>query len=124
MFATSPLMPSATRRDTIRVGVVGTGFGAAVHIPALKKVADFDVVAVCSRHPERAHLAAAQHGIQTAVSDFRELMRDPDVDAVVIATPPFLHHSMVIAALEEGKHVLCEKPMAKSLAESRDMVKI
>jgi predicted dehydrogenase len=124
MFATSPLMPSATRRDTIRVGVVGTGFGAAVHIPALKKVADFDVVAVCSRHPERAHLAAAQHGIQTAVSDFRELMRNPDVDAVVIATPPFLHHSMVIAALEEGKHVLCEKPMAKSVAESRDMVKI
>jgi predicted dehydrogenase len=124
MIATSPLRSSTTHRDTIRVGVVGTGFGAAVHIPALQEVDDFEVVAVCSRRPERAHLAAAQHGIQTAVSDYRELMRDPDVDAVVIATPPFLHHSMVIAALEEGKHVLCEKPMAKSLAESRDMVKI
>ena len=52
------------------------------------------------------------------------MMRNPEIDAVVIATPPFLHHSMVIAALEEGKHILCEKPMAKSVAESRDMVKI
>lgn len=124
MIATSPLRTNTSLRDKIRVGVVGTGFGAAVHIPALQHISAFDVVAVCSRRPERAHLAAAQHGIKTAVSDFKELMRSPDIDAVVIATPPFLHHSMVIAALEEGKHVLCEKPMAKNLAESRDMVKI
>jgi predicted dehydrogenase len=124
MISTSPSRPATARRDSIRVGVVGTGFGAAVHIPALQEVADFDVVAVCSRRPERAHLAAAQFGIKTALSDFRELMHSPEIDAVVIATPPFLHHSMVIAALEEGKHILCEKPMAKSVAESRDMVKI
>src|SRR6188508_1460889 len=124
MISTSPYRSETTRRDAIRVGVVGTGFGSAVHIPALQEIADFEVAAVCSRRPERAHLAAAQFGVKTALSDFREMMRNPDIDAVVIATPPFLHHSMVIAALEEGKHVLCEKPMAKSLAESRDMVKI
>lgn len=124
MIATSPLRSSSAQRDKIRVGVIGTGFGAAVHIPALQNVSAFDVVAVCSRRPERAHLAAAQHGIKNAVSDFKELIRSPEIDAVVIATPPFLHHGMAIAALEEGKHVLCEKPMAKSLAESRDMVKI
>ena len=124
MIATSPLRTTTTHRDAIRVAVIGTGFGSAVHIPALTYLPEFEVTAVCSRRPERAHLAAAQHGIELAVSDYKELLRSPGIDAVVIATPPFLHHSMVIAALEAGKHVLCEKPMAKNLAESRDMVKI
>jgi len=124
MISTPPLRTSTVKRDKIRVGVIGTGFGAAVHIPALLQVSDFDVVAVCSRRPEHAAYVSAQYGIDIAVSEYKELVRNPDIDAVVIATPPYLHHGMVIAALEEGKHVLCEKPMAKNLAESRDMVKI
>src|SRR4051812_6644814 len=124
MIATAPQRSSSPRTDKIRVAVIGAGFGSAVHIPALLSIPEFDVVAVCSRRPERAHLAAAHHGIKRAVADYRELVRDPDIDALVIATPPYLHHGMVIAALEAGKHLLCEKPMAKSLAESRDMQKI
>ncbi|MGH2559190.1 MAG: Gfo/Idh/MocA family protein [Thermomicrobiales bacterium] len=112
------------RTDTIRVGVIGAGFGAAVHIPALHFLPETEVVAVCARRPERAHLVAAQHRIPTAVADYREIIRNPAIDAVVIATPPYLHHSMAIAALEAGKHILCEKPMARNLAETRDMVKI
>ena len=108
----------------IRVGVIGTGFGAAVHIPALQYLPETEVVAICSRRPERARAAAADHGISSFVTDFREMVRDPQIDAVVVASPPHLHHVMSLAALEANKHVVCEKPMARNLAEARDMVKI
>lgn len=112
------------RSETIRVGVIGAGFGAAVHVPALTYLPETEVAAVCARRMEHAQLAAAKHRVPKAVSDFREVIRDPAIDAVVIATPPHLHHSMAIAAIEAGKHVLCEKPMARNLAETRDMVKM
>ena len=115
---------SSTSPQPIRVAVIGTGFGAAVHIPALQYLDETEVVAVCSRRAERAKAIAARHGIPTATSDFRDVTHDPDVDAVIIASPPYLHHTMAIAALEARKHVLCEKPMARNLAENRDMVKL
>ena len=118
----TPDAPAET--EPIRVGVIGTGFGAAVHIPALKHLPDFEVAAVCSRRAERARAAAAEHDIPTVCNDFRDLVSDRDIDAVVIAAPPYLHHQMTLAALEAGKHVLCEKPMARNLAEARDMAKM
>jgi predicted dehydrogenase len=106
------------------VGVIGTGFGASVHLPALQKIPYVEVAAVCSRRAERALMAAAKHGIRKSTIDYRELIRDPDIDAVVIAAPPNLHHAMCFAALEGGKHVLCEKPLSRTLAESRDLVRL
>jgi len=125
-------MPHLTRASTrtnhpsspgkpIRIAVIGTGFGSSVHIPALAHVDDTDLVAICSRRQERASHVAAQYNIPTASTDWRDVINDPGVDAVVIATPPYLHHQMGIAAIEAGKHVLCEKPMARNLAETRDM---
>lgn len=116
--------PDEPDTDLIRVAVIGTGFGAAVHIPALRSLPEVEVVTVCSRRPERAKAAAAAHGIPNHSVDFREVVNDPGVDAVVVAVPPYLHHSVCLAALEAHKHVLCEKPMARNLAEARDMVKI
>jgi predicted dehydrogenase len=124
MVATQQVSGSGVRTMSIRVGVIGVGFGAAVHVPALQYLPETEVVAVCARRPERAHLAAAQHGVKIALSDFRVLVRDAGIDAVVVATPPHLHHQMTLAAIEAGKHVLCEKPMARNLAEARDMVKL
>ncbi len=112
------------KTDPIRVGVIGTGFGAAVHIPALKHLPEFEVAAVCSRRAARARSVAAEHKIPTVCTDFREMVNDQEIDAVVVAAPPYLHHQMTLAALEAGKHVLCEKPMARNLAEARDMVKM
>jgi predicted dehydrogenase len=112
------------RRGPVRVGVIGAGFGSVVHVPALQRVPGTEVAAIVARRAERAHVAAAQYGVPQALTDYRELLRDPAIDAVVIATPPFLHHTMVISAVEAGKHVLCEKPMARNLAEARDMEKI
>jgi predicted dehydrogenase len=115
-FARSP--------ETIRVAVIGTGFGEAVHLPALQQVSEFRIMAVCSRRAERAHSAAQNFGATIATTDYRELVERSDIDAVIIATPPYLHHAMTMTALGAGKHVLCEKPMAKTVAEARDMLKM
>jgi predicted dehydrogenase len=118
-----PPRPDLSSRP-IRVAVIGTGFGSAVHIPALAHVDGTEIVAVCSRRQERASRVASQYNIPTASTDWRDVISDPGVDAVIIATPPYLHHQMVISAIESGKHVLCEKPMARNLAETRDMAKL
>lgn len=117
-------MPPTPLTGPIGVAVLGTGFGEAVHIPALKHLDDVNIVVVVARRAERAKAVASRHGIPYATTDWRDAITDPEVHAVVIATPPYLHHQMAITALEEGKHVLCEKPMARNLAESRDMVKL
>lgn len=109
---------------TINVAVIGTGFGGAVHIPALKHIPDTEIAAVVSRRESRAKAIAGRHNIPLATNDWRDVISDPAIHAVVIATPPYLHHQMTIAALEAGKHVLCEKPMARNVAETRDMVKL
>jgi len=110
--------------DTIRVGVIGTGFGASLHLSALRECPGFTTVAIASRRADRARAAAQDHNIPAHFSDYRELVRHPDIDAVIVATPPHLHHPMAIAALEHDKHVLCEKPMARNLAEAKDMLRI
>lgn len=117
------LRPGSIERP-LRVGVIGVGFGAAVHIPALMELPETEVITVCARRTERAIGAAAKFNIPLVTTDFRELLAEPSVEAVVIAAPPFLHHAMSIAAFEAGKHVLLEKPMARSLAEARDMAKM
>ena len=110
--------------DTIRVGVIGTGFGASLHLSALRECPGFATVAIASRRADRARAAAQDHNIPAHFSDYREMVRHPDIDAVIVATPPHLHHPMAIAALEHHKHVLCEKPMARNLAEAKDMLRI
>lgn len=110
--------------EPVRVGVIGTGFAATLHLTALRALPETQAVSVCSRRPERALAAALDHGVPNHTTDYRELVNDPEVEAVIIATPPHLHHAMVLATLEAGKHVLCEKPLARNLAEARDMVRI
>jgi predicted dehydrogenase len=108
----------------IRVGVIGTGFGASVHLPALQKIPFVEVAAICSKRAERAHMVASQFGVRKTTIDYRDLVRDPEIDAVVIASPPSLHHAMAFAALDAGKHVLCEKPLSRTLAEARDLIRL
>ncbi len=124
MESVSANRATAIPTRTIRVGVIGTGFGASVHIPALQKIPFVEVTGICSRRPERALTSAARYSIRKKSTDYREFVRDPDIDAVVIASPPSLHHAMTVAAIEAGKHVLCEKPLARTLAESRDLVRL
>jgi predicted dehydrogenase len=104
------------------VGVIGTGFGATVHVPAFKAAPEFDVVAVVSGHQENAERVAAEHGIGWAGDDYRAMLRDVDLDVVSIATPGGLHHDMALAAAAAGKHILCEKPFGTSLSQATDML--
>jgi predicted dehydrogenase len=119
-----PPAPERAEARPLRVAVIGTGFGATVHIPALQHLPETEIVAVCSRRQERALAVAAQHQIPLAATDYRNLVRERDIDAIVVASPPYLHHPMALAAIDAGKHVLCEKPMARNLAEARDMSKM
>lgn len=108
------------RVGKLRIGVIGVGFGATVHVPAFQSEG-WDVAAVWSRRPERGREAAERYGVPHVHDDWRELVARDDLDAVAIATPPAAHHEMVTAALEAGKHVLCEKPFALDAAEARAM---
>lgn len=108
----------------IRVALLGTGIGEAVHLPALRQVSDFAVTAVVSRKAENAHAAARQYGATISTTDYREVVERSDIDAVIVATPPHMHHTMTMAALAAGKHVLCEKPMARTVAEAKDMTRM
>jgi len=105
----------------VRVGVIGTGFGANVQIPGFKCVSGADVVAVTSARLERAKTVAAEHGVPHAFDDYREMLREVELDLVSVVSPPYLHYEMTMAALESGAHVLCEKPFAMDLAEARAM---
>jgi predicted dehydrogenase len=104
----------------LRIGVIGTGFGALVQIPAFRANPRAEVVAVASGTPGKARKTADSLGVPHAFDDWRRMV-EADLDLVSITTPPALHHPMALAALGAGRHVLCEKPMAMSTAEADDM---
>ena len=110
------------KNDTVGIGVIGTGFGVRVQIPVWLQTPGAKVTAVCSSDKARAEQIARRFGITHAVTDPRALASLPEVDLVSVATPPYLHHQGVIAAIEAGKHVLCEKPFALNAHEGLDML--
>lgn len=105
----------------LRVGVIGTGFGASVQLPAFRAHPRVEVVAVASGQPGKARTVADRFGVRHAFARYDELVA-ADLDLVSITTPPFLHHAMALAAVAAGRHVLCEKPMALSAGEAAAMV--
>lgn len=105
----------------IQVGVVGTGFIGPAHIEALRRLPNVEVAALCEVSQELAEQKAAQLGIPRAYT-FEELLKQDDITCIHICTPNFLHYSQSKAALLAGKHVVCEKPLAKDLAEAEELV--
>lgn len=103
-----------------KVGIVGAGFGVRAHLPAFTAHPDFEVVALAS--PHHAERIAKERGIPHAFSGCTDLLDGCDVDVVSIAAPPFTHHADVLAALAAGKHVLCEKPFALSVAQAEELL--
>lgn len=97
----------------IRWGFIGCGEATERHtVPAFSEIPDAEIIAVMSRTPERAKLFAKRHGIRRWYNDAQNLVTDPDVDAVYIATPPSTHATYAIAAMMSGKAVYVEKPLA------------
>ncbi len=105
-----------------RIGIVGIGFGCRVLAPAFAAEPECEVAALCATGIERARSVAAELGLLRAFGRWEDLVSDPDIDAVVIATPPSVQPAIAVAALENGKHVFCEKPLAGSLEEAGRML--
>ena len=109
---------------TLHAAVIGCGLISKNHFKALKNVEHVCCTAVCDIDPDKARAAAEIHGIHQVYSDYKELLKDPDIDVVHICTPHYLHARMAIDALKAGKHVLCEKPMALTKEDAKQMLHI
>ena len=107
--------------NKIKVGVVGTGFIGPAHIEALRRLPNVEVAALCEVNIDLARQKAEQLGIERPYV-FEDLLRQEDISTIHICTPNFLHYSQAKAALEAGKHVVCEKPLAKDLKEAEELV--
>ena len=105
----------------VGIGIIGTGFARRVQIPAFTACGGARVVSVASGHIENAESAAREFGIGHFTDDWRATIENENVDLICITTPPNTHLEMTLAAIEAGKHVLCEKPMAMSVREAREM---
>ena len=111
--------------DKVRIGIIGCG-GIAnnKHMPALHRLPDVELVAFCDIIVERAEKAAKEYGIEGAkvYEDYKELLKDETIDVVHVLTPNREHSFITVDALEAGKHVMCEKPMAINTEEAQKML--
>ena len=111
--------------DKVRIGIIGCGgIANGKHMPSLKKLPDVEMVAFCDIIRERAEKAAHEYGINGAdvYEDYHELLDRKDIDVVHVLTPNREHSQITVDALNAGKHVMCEKPMAINTAEAQRML--
>ena len=108
-------------QKTINAAIIGCGSIHHVHASVLNQLAGVRLAAVCDNKPERAKTSAEAYACKHYL-DYKELLQDPEIDAVHICTPHYLHGPIAIDALRAGKYVLVEKPMACSVAEANAMI--
>ena len=115
-------------QERLRIAMVGHGFMGAAHSQAWRTAPRFfdlgvepEMAVIVGRDPERTEAARVQYGWQSASTDWRAVVADPDIDVVDIVSPGSSHVEIAIAALEAGKHVLCEKPLANTIDEAERM---
>jgi len=109
--------------DKIGVGIIGAGAIGYVHIQGYQTSGHAEVRGIVTRTEEHAKMAAKKFGIDAWYTDYQELLKREDIDAVSICTPNYLHVKHVIDAVKAGKHILCEKPLAKTIDEVEKMIK-
>jgi predicted dehydrogenase len=108
----------------IKTAVLGTGFMGRVHTEGIRRLGNVEIAAIAGSNDEKAKKFAAEVGVERSTGDYKTLLKDPEIEAVHVCTPNALHFPMAKAALEAGKHVLCEKPLAMSAGEAEEMVKL
>lgn len=114
-----------TANKAIRIGFIGCGAIAnKKHTQALSKIDGVEIVAFCDIIPERAEASAKEFGTPDAktYTDYKELLKDESIEVVHVCTPNRSHSFITVDALEAGKHVMCEKPMAINSAEAQKML--
>ena len=114
---------SRSPQQPIRVGLIGAGANArAVHIPGFQRIPECQIAAVANRSMESSRRVTDEFNIPRAYAGWRDLLDDDSIDAVCIGTWPYMHRTLTVAALESGKHVLCQARMANTAQEARDML--
>jgi predicted dehydrogenase len=106
----------------VKVGIIGCGgIANGKHMPSLSKLKDVEMVAFCDIVEEKAIKAKEQYGVPEAkvYTDYKELLKDKDIEVVHVCTPNRSHAPISIDSLHAGKHVMCEKPMAKTAEDAR-----
>jgi len=108
----------------LKTVIFGTGFMGRVHTEGVRRLGNVEVVGIAASSADKARKFADELGVERSSGDYRELLADPSIDAVHVCTPNALHFPMAKAAMEAGKHVLCEKPLAMSTVEAAEMVRL
>ena len=107
----------------IRFGIVGVGMMGRVHLTNLMRNPHAEVIALCSRTKSKVDALAAEFGIDKSYTDINEMLSNPDIDAVVIATGADAHKEACKAACTAKKHIFCEKPLAKTIDDCLEIEK-
>ncbi|HOL69944.1 MAG TPA: Gfo/Idh/MocA family oxidoreductase [Bryobacteraceae bacterium] len=108
----------------IRTAVIGTGFMGRVHTEAIRRLGNVEIAAVAGETEELAKSFGEQMGIENVTGDYRKVLADPSIEAVHVCTPNATHFPISKEAMLAGKHVLCEKPLAVSSEEARELMEI
>lgn len=115
-------MTTAYAQGNVNYGVIGAGLQGSTHISVASLAPNATLMAVCDLNEETARAAALKHGARHVFTDWHDLLALDEIEAVSIALPDHLHREVTVAALEAGKHVLLEKPMATSVEDAEAMV--
>jgi predicted dehydrogenase len=107
-----------------KTALFGTGFVGRVHLEGIRRLGFVQLYAIGEPQVEKAQALAAEFGAEKVEADYRRLLEDPAVDAVHVCTPNALHFPIARDAMQAGKHVICEKPLATSVAEAKELVKV
>lgn len=108
--------------DRIRVGIVGSRFAAMLHAESYTRIADVDIVAVADPDEQARQVFAERYGIGAQFDDCHDMLANADLDLISACVPNYLHKDVVLACAAAKRHVICEKPLATSVADARQMV--
>ena len=112
------------KKDKVRIAVIGASGMAMAHMRGVVENKNSELAAICDIRPEVLNVAQNKYNAGYTTTDYRDIVKDPDIDGVVIVTPDQLHLEMTEAFLRAGKAVLCEKPMALNMKECEDMMRV
>jgi predicted dehydrogenase len=110
--------------EKLKTALIGTGFMGRIHAENLRRLGTVEITSLAGSNAQRAREFGRGIGVDRTTGDYRELLEDPSIDAVHVLTPNALHYPICRAALESGKHVLCEKPFTVSLDQARELVEL
>lgn len=128
-YATPTAESAKKETPELRIGIVGTGLMAKSHTVSFLTASSFfgglplrpKLAVICDESEDLARQAAETHGFESWTTDWQSMVEDPSIDLVDIVTPNFLHKEMALAAVAAGKHVYCEKPLAVTAADAKEM---